>query len=189
MQYLFLLLPIYGLLVSRFHGGGFYGGFSKTIKNLMWAVPFALAAGLLGEWWLGLVALPLCLFGKATGHGGWMDLGTWTKPRSDERIEFIIKPLRDKMPVYWYDVLGMALVGFAAVSGAVIAFAFINPLSASIIALGGLFKAVAYMIGWWIFPEYRGIGPEDFDTSTEIGEALTGFFAYAGLAAALWLTL
>lgn len=49
-----------------------------------------------------------------------------------------------------------------------------DPWSGFIIALAGLAKAPAYMIGWKFFPR----------TSTQVGEYLTGLFAFGALAIA-----
>lgn len=165
-----------GGFVSRWHGGGFIPGSPKGLKNAIWALPFAVATGLLASWWLAPIAFVLCLAGKATGHGGGMDLGTWTKPRKDEALEFIVKPLQGKIPEYWYDVIQMCLYGLAAVSGAVFCIAWFNPLAAGIIALGGLMKGPAYMIGWAVDK------PTDKIEPTAIGEFLTGVFAFGACA-------
>jgi len=38
-------LALLGTVLSRWHGGGFIGGSPKILKNFLWSVPFALAAG------------------------------------------------------------------------------------------------------------------------------------------------
>jgi len=175
-----------GAVLSRFHGGGYVSGFPKTIKNILWALPFAAAVYFLSDHPLAItlslavICFILCLLGKASGHGKHFDLGTWQQESDDERLTFIIKPLEDKMPVYWWDALGMAVIGFAAASGAVLAFAFINPLFSVIMAVAGILKAPAYMLGWALFPHNKG------GIATEIGEYLTGAFAFGALALCLW---
>lgn len=191
-----------GLFLSRWHGGGFISGSPKVLKNILWALPFAGVAffahtGTAAWVWAG-VALALCLFGKATGHGGGMDLAHSPKEpggnpsRSPENLERLIIWLYDDLPRYWYDALILVLVGFAAVSGAAIAVAVVNPLAGILIALGGCLKALAYMVGWAAHdhaPQLLAGLPDDFDEATEIGEALTGFFAYTALGLAAWMVL
>ncbi len=183
-----------GLFLSRWHGGGFIGGSPKVLKNILWALPFAGVAyfahtGSAAWIWAG-VALALCLFGKATGHGGGMDLAHSPKEpggnpaRSPEKLERLILWLYDDLPRYWYDALILVLVGLAAVSGAALAVGVVNSAAGLVIALGGCLKAAAYMVGWAIndyAPQLLDDLPDDFDEATEIGEALTGFFAYLAL--------
>jgi hypothetical protein len=89
-----------------------------------------------------------------------------------ERLEFIIRPLYNKIPEYWYDVIGLSVVGLAAVSGGLLIAPY-NPLGAVAIALAGLMKPLGYMIGWKLWPSPK---------STEFGEYVTGFIAYLPLA-------
>lgn len=181
-----------GGLISRFHGGGFVGGFNKSIKNIIWALPFGVIAYYCTQsWLLCLLCFTLCLAGKATGHGGGMDLGFNSKEpnngRKPEKLEYIILWAHPYLPRYVYDALLLAIVGFAAVSGLSLAL-LINgdAVNAAIIAVSGAAKALAYMIGWVIYPESEGEGHKDFNEATEIGEFLTGVFAYMGLG---WLVV
>lgn len=89
--------------------------------------------------------------------------------------------------LYWRNVTGMSVVGLAAVFGAVVAGAFVSPILSLVLAIGGIMKGASYMIGYAILGERGGDLSGDFDEATEIGELLTGFFAYAGLAVALYL--
>lgn len=165
-----------GAIISRWHGGGIFKS-PKFIKNTIWAAPFGIAAFFVtGSFWLAALSFALCLAGKATGHGGFMDLGTWTKQRSREALEFLIKPLHDKIPESYYDALGLSVVGLAAVSGGVLAFAAVSPIAALILAIGGVLKSGAYMVAKeFVFAH------EEF---TPYGEALSGAFAYVTLAIA-----
>lgn len=174
MKRYLLALPLLGALISRAHGAGWL---PKVALSILWALPFGvmpiyyfndIAFGVS----LALIAVGLSALGKSTGHGGWMDLGSWEKPRSKERMEFIIKPLHGDMQEYWYDVLGMCLKGFLSVSGAIIAMGFINPLFSVIMSVGGLLCGLAYMIGWAVYPKQ----------ATVIGEVLKGVFAYGAIA-------
>lgn len=132
----------------------------------------------------------LCVLGKTTGHGGGMDLAHSDKEpggnpsRSPEKLEHLILWLHGKIPQYWYDFLLLAIVGMAATSGGIFAAAFFGAVPAIVVATGGAMKAVAYAVGWKWFNPKRG--PYDqIDEATEVGEFLTGFFAYAALAAAV----
>ena len=190
-----------GALISRFHGGGFKGGVNKSLKNALWALPFSLCCytafylnNLSGALVWALIAISFfgCLL-KATGHGGGMDLGRSEKEpgngRSLEKVEYLIHWLYPHLSRFWYDFLILVLAGIAAVLGGIIAFSYLNPLYGIIIAIGGAMKGVAYAIGWKIYPEGSGPGIKHFNEATQIGEALTGFFAYGGLFIATLLSI
>jgi hypothetical protein len=187
-------LAVYLGFASRLHGGGFWSNVPKPYRNAIWTAPFGVISFWvsipLGMAWavaLGVISFALCFAGKATGHGNFMDLGRTTHDSKDERIEFLIKPLKDRLPIYWYDALGLSVVGLIAVSGGVIALGIQNPLSGLILAIGGMSKAIAYMIGWIILPD--GAHEDDFwhetDEATEIGEVLSGVFAGIALGLAI----
>lgn len=191
-----LLAPFYLAFVSRLHGGGFFK-LPKAIKTALWALPFGGLAWFMlsgAEYSLPLIAagsttsFALCFAGKATGHGGFMDYGSWNKPRKEEALEFIIAPLRGRVPEKFYDAIGLCLVGVASVSGAVIAACVAGySLAALCIATGGAAKSAAYMIGWALQPHIRPDWWDDLDEPTEVGEILSGFFAGLGLVAAFAL--
>lgn len=190
-----LVLIVYGTFVSRWHGGGFIPGSPKIIKNFLWAAPMAAVAFYAtSNYWVYALALALCMIGKGTGHGGGMDLAHSPKEpggnpsRSPEKLEHLILWLHGKIPQYWYDALLLVIVGLAAVSGAALAVGSVNLYAGLTIALGGALKAPAYMIGWKLFPSKRG-SVEEFDEATEVGEGLTGFFAYTGIALAIVLLM
>ena len=162
------MLPIIGGLVSAWHGGRIIGGSPKILKAFVWAFPFSFLAYFETNIYLAAIALALCMLGKNTGHGRGFDL---TKPKEEgtkpERLEFLISWIEGKIPNYWYEVLFMALVGFAAVSGGVLALAFVSLPSAALLAVGGLFKGVNAVI---------------FDEKTEAREYADGVTAYTALA-------
>jgi len=85
--------------------------------------------------------------------------------------------------LYWRNFTGLALVGFTAVSGLFVSLLFVNVYAALTVLMGGLMKAPSYAVGE-ILLSYDGDNDGDFDEPTEIGEALTGVFAYlaAGIA-------
>ena len=184
-----VLLPIYGAVMSRFHGGGLKGGVNKTLKNCLWALPFGIIIWLCGgALWLCALTVALCLIGKATGHG--RGLGSDEPLRDDmkpEKVETLILWLQPSLQDRAYKHLIMSLTGFTAVSGAVIAFMFIDPMAGLVVALGGLLKGVAYEIGTFILPGSTKGSIKVFSEKTAIGEFITGFFAYGGLAIAFWI--
>jgi len=186
MTYLIAILFIlYGGFMSRFHGGGFKVGVNKTLKNFLWALPHAVAIFLINPW---LAPLGFINMLKATGHG--RGLGSDEPLREDmkpEKVEAVLLWLQPSLQDRAYKHLIMALTGLLAVSGSVIAFMFIDPLAALIIAIGGLLKGVAYEIGTFILPKQTKSGIKHFMYKTEIGEFITGIFAYGGLAIAFWI--
>lgn len=165
------LLSVVGALISRWHGGGFFR-ISKAWISIIWALPFAYLVGTYNSW-LVLPALTLCALGKSTGHGNWFDLATMPQG-TRERLEFIIRPLYNRIPEYWYDVLGLAITGLAAVSGGLLILPY-SPVGAALIMACGLIKALCYMVGRWIRQN------KDNPEATEVGEYLTGFFAYLSI--------
>lgn len=162
------IFGITGSLISRLHGGGFFD-VPKTIKNMIWALPFALATFYFTHnYYFTVLAFALCLL-KSMGHGRGFRLHETMYP--DDKPEAIEKIIPDFLPLYWYKVSIMALTGLAAVSGAAIAIGYVDVSSGLIIAIGGLLKGLAYMIGQEVTKKYP----------TEIGELLTGFFAFSAL--------
>lgn len=133
----------------------------------------------------GLFVLIWSMVFKNTGHGGGMDLSHNPKEpgagRDPEKLEYLILWLHDRMPRYWYDALLLMIIGFFSVAGAAFAVWWINPPAGAIIALGGLGKPAGYMIGWKVYPRGEGMGWKELNEATEIGEALTGLFAYLAL--------
>jgi hypothetical protein len=188
-----VLFGLIGGLLSRWHGGGFLSGSPKTLKNILWALPFglcSLSAVLpyttnLVSVLIATTALCLCVAGKATGHGRvWNPYSPLDETKKPEKLEHLIMPLRKILPAFWYKFIAMALIGFSACSGAVFAFGYVNVWSGCLVAIGGLLKAVAYVFGrkfQFIFSDFG----DELDEPTEIGEFLTGFFAYTFLALAL----
>lgn len=138
-----------------------------------------------------LVLLPYggAVVGKRTGHGGGIDAGTSEVVRDDEKLEAIIKPLHGKISEYWYDILLLAVTGIATTLVAGIMLAFLNVWAGMAVALSGLTKGPAYMIGWAIYPNGSGKGIPHLNEATAIGEFLTGFFAYLILGVAAYFVL
>lgn len=164
-------------LISRWHGSSLPPG--KVIKSIAWAVPLAALVFVLnGGILLTLVALVLCALGKSTGHGAWFDLGTWQGGNDREvALEPLIKWLKPYLNQYDYEALGMGVVGFAAVFGAVVALCFVKPYFALLLGIAGFFKWVAYTIGWTVSAK----------RATMIGEFLTGLFVDIAILIILWM--
>lgn len=141
--------------------------------------------------WFALAALPYAgaFLGKRTGHGGGIDAGTSTKERDDEALEFLIKPLHEKISEYWYDIILLSVTGVATtfITGIFVMCASVP--AGLLIIVSGLLKGPAYMIGWAIYPEGTGRGIPHLNEATAIGEFLTGFFGYAALGVALIIIL
>jgi hypothetical protein len=174
-----VILAAIGGWLSRWHGGGFIGG-AKVLKNLAWALPACGVIYLINPW---LAPLGLLNMLKATGHG--RGLG-YDEPLTGEpeRIEVITQWLIPSLTDHAYKHVIMALTGLLAVSGGVVAFLFINPIGALIIALAGLLKGVAYEIGLIISPaQTKTLG----FYKTEWGEIITGIFAFGGIGIAYFL--
>lgn len=188
-----ILFGLIGGVLSRWHGGGFIGGSPKTLKNILWALPFGLCSFFavlpyttnLVSILIGTTAIGLCVAGKATGHGRvWNPFFPLDESKRPEKLEYVVLPLRKFLPDFWYKFIAMALIGFAACSGAVFALGYVNVWSGCLVAIGGLLKAVAYVFGrkfQFIFSDFG----DEFDEPTEIGEFLTGFFAYTFLGLAV----
>ena len=181
------LISLLGAVISRFHGGGFISGVSKSLKNAIWAIPFGITTGVvLGQQVVPLatlivlivVSIILCIAGKALGHGRvwnpYLPLDTTVSP---ERVEHLITFLKGRIPDFWYKTIAMGLVGFAAVSGASIVISTVDPLLGILIGLGGFIgKPLSYLVGWKLPFVKHG---------NEIGEYGTGLFAYFMLGLAL----
>ena len=184
-----LLLALLGGILGRWHGGGFQGWtpHPKIVKDVYWAtVPATLAAltvlDATQNVWLGLAALvvagALCSLGIATGNSRFRDLGTFKGTPRTVKLEFIIKWLHGRIPEYWYDVLGLSVIGFAAVSGFVVTVAWVDPVAAGIVAVGGLLKPVGYCVGLalakrgWVFTDRN---------YNVLGEFVAGALAYGAM--------
>ncbi len=157
-----------------------------ALPYLLCAFPVLIASAGAAKFSKGKIASIFVIYmaavtGTRTGHGGGIDMGTSTKERKDEALEFIIKPLHGRISEYWYDALLLAVTGLAVTIPAGLGLAFINPLAGLSVAASGLWKAVAYMIGWMIYPEGQGRGLTHLNEATAIGEFLHGFLTIAHL--------
>lgn len=123
-------------------------------------IPNELLAGLI--LYLGpicsIFVLVLTTMALQTGHGNFVDLGTWKLPSPPERLEFIIAGLKKKLSGYQYDFLGDMLTGVVVTL----------PLGIMRldwrIALLGLMKGPCYALGRLVSRRYP----------VEMGEIFTG---------------
>lgn len=181
-----LFFGLYGAFISRLHGGGWGIKLPKILKNIIWAIPFgvvsfmAMAHGtsltVLWVWIWTVLATALCLLGKATGHGRvWNPFSPVNTMVEPEQLEYVVFWLYGRISDFWYKTVAMGLIGFAAVSGAAIVVGCVYPLWGLLIGLGGFVgKPLAYIIGRKMRPAWVANRFEP----TEVGELLTGFFAY-----------
>lgn len=180
-----LLLSLLGGILSRWHGSGWYG--SKVSKSILWALlPSMAAFNFVLESTQSLkialiaqgIAFPLCALGIATGNSRFRDLGMFRGSNRRVKLEFIIKWLDGRIPEYWYDVMGLSVIGFAAVSGFVLTVVWGDPVAAGIVAVGGLLKPVGYCVGLamakrgWVFTD------RNFNV---LGEFVAGALAYGAM--------
>jgi len=185
------ILGLIGGLLNRWrgHGSQYKRFFPRPAPQIAFSLAYAYTAWLSGGLLVGGLVLILTTLAMVTGHGNAHDMGK--SPRGeDETLEFTVKWLHGKIPEYWYDVLLMSVLGLAISLPCGIAT--LNPL----IALSGLLKAPAYMIGHYMYDNspkvarkdnegktYQGIQylPRHLDYATELGEFFTGLFLWTSL--------
>jgi hypothetical protein len=164
-----LLCASAGAVFYRMRGG--WPNWPRPIEQCLFCLVFLyqLYSYNLGWPWIAAGYI-LAVIGTCTGHGGFMDLGTWLKARARERLEFLIICVENKLSPYWYDALGLAVTGLAVTAGPAIMLAINGHCQeAALTLLSGFTKPVAYMIS-----RKSGFG-------TEGGEWLTGAFQWAAI--------
>lgn len=186
-----LIVIAYGGIVSRIHGGGIIA-IRKVWTNLLWALPFGISTLLIYDVYFSLTTSIICgimctlitMALKGTGHGQYFTLGNYTvsndKPEAlDPIVELVYgeETLTNKAS---RDFMGLAVVGAAAVLPMVLFLLPINLFLAIVLFMGGAAKAFAYLVGWTLFDR------NEFPSPTNVGEVLTGIFAFLGLANALY---
>lgn len=162
------MLVLIGAVLYRWRGADhkYKKFFPRPFNQILFALPYAVVTYLFFGGVIGLLigasVWAFATLATLTGHGRFMTL---SEPLSgeEETLEFIIKPLQQKMPVYWYKVLGLSLTGLAITLPAGILT--LNPF----LALSGGLKGIAYAAA------------QELNSGTEGGELLTG--------AVLWGTL
>lgn len=132
-----------------------------------------------------VMAYFLAVTGKRTGHGGGMDLGhSLSEPdngRTKEKVEYLIYWLHGRISRYWYDALLLSLTGLFVTIPAGLVIAFINPFWGVFLALSGITKPIAYIIGWAIYPTGNGKGLKWLNEASAIGEFGTGFGGWGAI--------
>jgi hypothetical protein len=158
----------------------------------MWALPFGISTFLIYDVFFSLTTSLICgimcvlttMALKGTGHGQYFNLGNYTvsndKPEAlDPLVEVLCgKETPDNKASR--DFVGLTVVGVAAVLPMVIFLLPVNLFLAIVLFLGGASKSFAYRLGWTLF------NPNQFPSPTNVGEVLTGIFAFLGLANALY---
>ena len=181
-----IFLTIFGGLLGRWHGGGFFKA-PKQVKSLIWALPFAFCAVVIlksveAPTWVQITVPLLVLIGDMiglnTGHGGFMDFGTWLLARGKEKLEFIIFWLRGKVTERVYDALGLVVIGTARNLSPALFMVFFNPLASLVLIISGaLSHVLGYWIGWTVYPEGQRVADskfkQNFDEATEWGEFIS----------------
>jgi len=182
-----LMFALLGGFVSRMCGG-MPPKLPWGLDQHIYAAPYAFVVWPVS--WIASVASYVGAFlGKRTGHGNGIDAGHVPHPSDDEKLEFLIKWLHGRIPEYWYDILLLSITGFAVTLVAGVCLLFVNPLAGTVIALSGLTKGFAYMVGWFVYPNGSSKNAyKELNEATEIGEFLTGFFGY-GILAITYVTL
>jgi len=169
------LLILLGAWLYRWRGAAhpYKKYFPRPFNQIVFASPFAAVALLF--WWpvIGWVAvLPALLvwvmstLGTLTGHGRGMDLGD-TDKGEPETLEFIVRWLKDRLPLFWYDMLLLSVTGLAVTAPAGIATMNLW------LALSGAIKGPAYAVAKF------------FKMGTEGGELLTGAVLWGAVAGVL----
>jgi hypothetical protein len=177
------LLALIGGIFYRMRGG--WPSTPRPFEQMLFCLPVGYVAYLGTDWYYALIIYALSVGACLKGHGRNMDLGAWKGDADFEDYERWTGyyKLHGKIPEYWYDVGGVAISGLIVT----LPLIFINPLA----AFAGLLKAPAYMLGWWMHPNYDD-GKIKFNiykftlrSSTEWGEYFTGLFIWLGLIACL----
>lgn len=124
-----LLFGLYGAFISRLHGGGWGIKLPKVLKNIIWAIPFGLCSifavlphtSFFVSVVIATIGFALCIAGKSTGHGRvwnpFTPINTLVEP---EKLEYVVFWLYGRISDFWYKIVAMGVIGFAAVSGAAI---------------------------------------------------------------------
>lgn len=169
-----------------YHLSIWFGPNFPLYRHALWAVPVAVFVLVTG----------FSAAAKSTGHGGAIDLGhSPLEPgngRDPEQLEYLILWLNGRIPAFWYDFLLLTIIGIFSTLAPAIALGLIYAPAGVVLVIGGACKAIAYDMGWRMFPfgeqQPPGTGPCDFRECTQIGEWRTGLFAGFALSCA-YITL
>lgn len=136
-----------------------------------------------------LVCWVLAMLGKRQANRVFMDLGSWAEEvRKPHKYEVVIGFLKPKISNYWYDFIGLTLLGLATVLAPGIFIITQGHLIAGLILLiSGSLKGVSYAVGKILIPNgfNRWLRDSKYfkhvHEDTQVGELLTGFFAGIGV--------
>jgi hypothetical protein len=162
-----------------------YGAVSYLAASL---TPWMPLWGIIG---LTLLGYATAFLGKRTGHGQYLDLGTWTRKITPEKLDFLVELVfgKDKNALEDNvkgnpnrDRFGLFVTGAVVASGCSIAL-MLSPggiIPGLLVLLGGGAKAAAYTFGWSLDEKLKGtlgdkLRPHHLHEPTGIGEYLTGF--------------
>jgi hypothetical protein len=166
---LILVIP-YMAYISRLCGGG-WPRLPSKFDQLLFALPYIVVLWPLMGFW-AILGFMGAFAGKCGPTAPWLDLGTSTRWRKTS-LTFLIDWLRGKVSEYAYDVCGLAISGLTVtIAPAILCAIWGHHWAAAALLASGAAKALAYMIGWKIFPD---------DRATVTGEYLTGAFAGVGI--------
>ena len=167
--------------LSRECGGGDDLSLNGKVAKFLYGGFYAAPLLFLGHWLLAIPAAALGILFKVTGHGSYMDLGTWTKWNDKEKTDIILDPIFGVDPNFlqdgvkgnaWRDFCGLTITGIGVGIGTGAGLLLTGHyFAAFVITLTAALKGVAYKIGWTFFKEHP----------TLVGEYLTGFFGGFGL--------
>jgi len=187
-KYLILPLAALGAYLYRLRGGGPGPKLPRPLDQILFSSFPCIILPLLcmlgthhtsWPWWLAFALSSVwAVAWECSGHGGFMDLGTWLKARSDELIEFLIKPLHGKISEYWYDALGITLTGLiVTLAPGIFIIATGGVAGGVLLALSGALKGPGYMLGWKLFG------------GTGAGEWISGGLRWAAAGVTWWAFL
>lgn len=169
-------LALIGGIIYRARGG--WPSIPRPFEQALFCLP-VIYASLESNIMVIVVVYALSVAATLKGHGHTMNYSTPVDRSKLEDYEFFTEWLIEKIPDYWYKVIAHSF------GGALMTLPLV--FTAPWLALSGLLKGPAYMIGWFMHPHYDNgpikikIGKFTLDSATAWGEFLTGFFIWAAL--------
>lgn len=152
------------------------------LDQFIFALPFlAILWPVAGLW--AFVGYLGAFGGKRRGNGRGISLKLPMKPGSKpEFVEWPIRWLEKRLPVYWYKFLICCMTGLTITIFPAGVLAYFGAWDAgAVILASGLMTSVAYAIGWKILPDFYGRAFGRDMEATEIGEYLAGAFMGVGI--------
>lgn len=158
------------------------GGLTPALPRPFDQVLFSLAYGAAvykasGRSWIAfLIVIAATTAALATGHGQYMDLGTYNASVEPESLDFLVQWIfgADNFAHYWRDAFGLAVTGIVVTIPCALGLVWYRQwLPAGIIGLSGVLKYPAYEIS------------HSLGHGTVLGEYLTGAFLW-GVVVLVW---